>query len=432
MDRDKIIKDLSSHININKAFLTWMTGLGVLLFVCLGAYYEQLTKGLQVTGLGDYVSWGIYLANFVFFVAVSLIGMLISSVLILSGQHWAKPLSRIAEVIAVAFAAIAGLVIISDMGMPHRVGYLFMHGRIQSPILWDVIVVNTYFLFSLLLFYVPMIPDLAILSDKFTGKYKIFNKIYKLLSIGYVGNSKQKAIIVKVTKLLSIVIIPLAFAIHTVTSWIFAVTTRSGWDSTVFGPYFISGAFVAGAAAVIILMFIIERTHKLQNYIREEHYNKMGKLLLIVSMLYLYFNINEYFIPFYTSKKADSIHIQELFYGKDAFMFWFVQIACLLLPAILLFIKKARTSKPLLFISVFVLMGAWLKRYLIVVPTQEHPFLPIQNVPESFKHYSVTIPEVLITIAPIIMAVMIISLLLKFFPVIPISEEIETIEEKNK
>ena len=141
---DQIITDLLSHIRISKGFLLWMGFLSVSLVLCLYGYYLQLRDGLGVTGLGDYITWGMYISNFVFFVASSLVGMLISAVLGLLKQHWATPLSRIAEIIAFAFAAVAGLVIISDMGRPDRFLNVMLHARIQSPIFWDVTVVTTY------------------------------------------------------------------------------------------------------------------------------------------------------------------------------------------------------------------------------------------------------------------------------------------------
>src|SRR5512133_4127022 len=141
---DSVAADILRNVRINRSFILWMGFLFTALALCLAAYIVQLKHGLGVTGLRDFTSWGMYIANFVFFVATSLVGMLISSVLGLSGATWIKPIARIAEIIAVAFAAIAGLVIISDMGRPDRFPYLFMYGRIQSPILWDVTVVTTY------------------------------------------------------------------------------------------------------------------------------------------------------------------------------------------------------------------------------------------------------------------------------------------------
>jgi len=428
---DKITADLLRSIRLNKSFLLWMAFLSASLFVCLGAYVKQLNDGLVVTGLGDYVSWGMYIANFVFFVATSLIGMLISAVLSLSGAKWASPLARIAEIIALAFAAVAGLVIVSDMGRPDRLLNVFLHGRIQSPILWDVTVVTGYVLISALFLYIPLIPDLKICHDKLTNIHPVQKKIYNLLSLNWCGTPEQERLIKQSTRILAILIIPVAFAIHTVTSWLFANTLRVGWDSTIFGPYFISGAFVSGTAAVIIAMYFYRKSYKLEEYITDQLFNKMGQLLVLVSLLYLYFNLNEYMVPGYKMKKFEAIHLQNLFTGGHAILFWSVQILGLVLPIILLLFKQIRRPKPMLIIALFVLMGAWLKRYIIVVPTMEHPFLPIQNVPLHFKVYSPTLIEILITIAPLIMVLLIITILSKVVPIIPIHETLEQQHEKE-
>jgi Ni/Fe-hydrogenase subunit HybB-like protein len=428
---DKIYTDLTHHIRINKSFLIWMLGSTGFLGICLFAYFLQLRDGMIVTGLRDYVSWGAYIANFVFFVATSLVGMLISSVLILSGQVWAKPLARIAEIIAFAFAAVAGLVIVMDMGHPERLLNVFIYGRIQSPILWDVTVVITYTVISLLLYFIPLLPDLKILSERFNGKPEIFKKVYSILTLGYMDTPEQRAAINKLTRILSILIIPVALAIHTVTSWLFASTSRAGWDSTIFGPYFVSGAFVSGVAAVIIAMTFFRSNYKLHNYIKPDHFDKMGKLLVLVSLVYLYFNLNEFLVPAYKMKKAEAVHLHELLNGAHALLFWGVQLFGLVIPIVALLFRKMRTPKPMLVIASLVLIGSWLKRFIIVVPTQEHPFLPIQNVPLEFKFYSPTLVEILITLAPIVMVVLIISALAKFFPIIPIAETIEEHDENE-
>lgn len=412
--------------------MIWLGFLGISLLVCLYAYTLQLKNGMVVTGLGDYVSWGMYISSFVFFVATSLIGMLISAVLGLSGVKWASPLARIAEIIALAFAAVAGLVIVSDMGRPERLLYVFIHGRIQSPILWDVTVVTVYMVVSALFLYIPLIPDLKICYDKLDKLPPFARNIYKILSLNWNGSPEQKEIIRKSTRAIAIFIIPIALAIHTVTSWLFANTSRVGWDSTIFGPYFVTGAFVSGCAAVIIAMYFYRKNYKLEDYITIDHFDKIGKLLVLVSLVYLYFNLNEYMVPGYKMKRFDAMHIHDLFVGEHAFLFWSVQILGLILPIILLLFRKMRRPSPMLIISIFVLVGAWFKRYIIVIPTQEHPYLPIQNVPLNFKIYTPTVIETLITIAPFILVLIIITVLSKVIPIIPIHETIEHLEETNK
>jgi Ni/Fe-hydrogenase subunit HybB-like protein len=419
---DKITIDLTHHIRINKGFLIWMGFLTVSLLVCLYAYSIQLSTGLGVAGIRDYISWGIYLANFVFFVAASLIGMLISAVLGLIGMKWLTPITRIAETIAVAFAAVAGLVIVSDMGRPERLAYVFIYGRPQSPILWDVTVITTYFVLSLLLLFLPLIADMAIIHRKVKTLPSWLKHIYKVLSLNFTNNPEQNKIINRAIRILLILLIPAALSIHTVTSWLFAVTSRAGWDSTVFGPYFVSGAFVAGSAAVIIAMFFFRRNYRLQDYLTDLHFNNMGKVLATVSLVYLYFNINEFLVPGYKLKRADAIHLHDLLAGKDAILFWVVQTGGLLLPILFMLFRRFRKPLPIMIISLAMLIASWLKRYIIVVPTQEHPFLPIQHVPQNFVHYSPTLIETLVSIAPFILVLIIITLISKFFPVIPLHE----------
>jgi Ni/Fe-hydrogenase subunit HybB-like protein len=421
-----LINDSTKPINLkSRNFLVWMTFLTVLLGVCMYAYIIQLQHGLGVTGLRDYITWGMYISNFVFFVASSLIGMLISSVLGLIGIRWITPISRIAEIIAIAFAAVAGLVIVSDMGRPDRLLNVFIFGRFQSPILWDITVVTTYVAISALLYFLPLIPDLAICRSRIINAPKWLQNTYQILSMNWAGTPEQASIIRRCIRILLILIIPVALSIHTVTSWLFAVTTRPGWDSTIFGPYFVSGAFVAGTAAVIVAMFFFRNNYKLQTYITEMHFDKMVKLLVLVSLVYLYFNINEYLIPAYKLKKGDASHIYELFAGHHAILFWCVQLLGLIIPIILLLFKPMRKPLPAMVIALFVIVGAWFKRYLIVIPTMEHPFLPIQHVPYNFMHYQPTIIETAVTIAPIILVLMIITILAKLFPVLPIYEMIE-------
>jgi Ni/Fe-hydrogenase subunit HybB-like protein len=423
----KITSDLTSHIRLNKSFMLWMAFLTSGLLVTLYAYTLQLRHGLGVAGIRDYVSWGLYLSNFVFFVASSLIGMLISAVLGLMGMKWINPITRIAEIIAIGFSAIAGLVIVMDMGRPERLAYVFIYGRFQSPILWDVTVITTYFVLSFLLYFLPMIPDLAI-GKRLETIPAWLRKIYKTLSLNWSNKPEQNEIIHRSVRILLILLIPAALSIHTVTSWLFAVTSRAGWDSTIFGPYFVSGAFVAGSAAVIIAMFFFRNNYKLHDYLTDRHFNNMGKLLVLVSLVYLYFNFNEFLVPGYKLKRADATHLHELLAGHHALLFWAVQLGSLLIPILLLLFRRMRRPKPLFVISIAVIIGAWFKRYLIVIPTQEHPFLPIQHVPLNFKIYTPTLVEILITLFSFFLLLIIITLLSKFFPVIPVCE---TAKEKG-
>ncbi|MCY1721201.1 polysulfide reductase NrfD [Prolixibacteraceae bacterium Z1-6] len=432
LSESRIEEDLLRNVNWSKKFKIWFGFLTVLLIVCLWFYIQQLRKGLGITGMHDIVSWGIYISNFVFFIAASLIGMLISSVMGMIGYKWIKPISRIAEIIAVAFALVAGIVIITDMGRPDRLHHLVLYGRIQSPIIWDIAVVITYLALSLLLLYIPLIPDISLCNDKLTGLPKFQQKMYKVLSLGWAGNEAQYKTIKRYFQILLIVIIPVALAIHTVTSWLFAMTLRTGWDSPIFGPYFVSGAFVAGCAAVIIAMYFIQRNYMLQDYITDMHFDRMGKLLVLVSLVYVYFNINEIIVPAYKFKPTEIKHIGNLLYGHDSVLFWLVQAGGLIIPFMLLMIPKMRKPLPSMLISVVILVAAWFKRYVIVVPTQLEPYMPIQNMPESYHSYTPTIPEIAITVGTLVMVLMVITILTKLFPVVSVWEMKEELLQENQ
>ncbi|MBU2650574.1 MAG: polysulfide reductase NrfD, partial [Bacteroidetes bacterium] len=223
--------------------------------------------------------------------------------------------------------------------------------------------------------------------------------------------------------ILLVLIMPVAFAIHTVTSWLFAVNPRAGWHSTIFGPYFVAGAFMVGAAAVIVAMYVFRKTRKnMENYITDKHFSMMGKLLALTGIVYLYFNINEYLVPGYLMEKREGAHLIDLFLGHDALLFWATQIGGLVLPIILLIFKPFRKPLPAAIIAVAVVFFAWTKRYLIVVPTQFNPSFPIQNVPESWHHYIPTYYEITITMMTIGIILLLITWFAKYFPIVPVWE----------
>jgi Ni/Fe-hydrogenase subunit HybB-like protein len=401
---------------------------GTLIIICLigmYAYYQQLTKGLTVTSMGDYVSWGIYISNFVFFVAISLVGSLITAILRLANVHWSTPLTRIAEIIAVSAIVFASLIIIVDMGRPERFWHLFVYGRLQSPILWDVIVIGTYFFISLLLLYFPLLPDLKILLKNKRSTPKILTRLYKFLGSFWRGTTKQFKLSNRAINILCITIIPVAFCIHTVTSWLFATTYRPGWDSTNFGAYFISGAFLVGAGSVVVAMYMFRKFYRLEKYITELHFEKMGKVVVLLGLLYLYFNVNEYLIPAFKMKKPEESHLTNLFTGEFAIIFWFAILVGMIIPIIMMLFRKGRKPLPMFIAGIMIVIGAWFKRYLIVTPTLLHPFLPMKDVPEKFHHYFPSWQEWAIAMGSLAGALLIITFFARIFPIIPIQETIE-------
>ena len=428
LTKDQIIQDLLPQ-KFGKLGMIWTYSL---IFICLVgafAYYRQLSKGLAVTNMGDYVSWGIYISNFVFFVAISLVGSLITAIFRLSNMKWATPLTRIAEIIAVSAIVFASLIIIIDMGRPDRMLNLFLHGRIQSPIMWDVIVISTYFIISLLLLYLPLLPDLKIMI-KFKGQSSnILNKLYLFQGSFWRGTKEQFKISERAITILCITIIPVAFSIHTVTSWLFATTYRPGWDSTNFGAYFISGAFLVGAGGVVVAMYIFRKFYKLERYITEMHFEKMGRIVVMLSLLYLYFNINEYLVPAFKMKTGEEAHLKGLFSGEFALVFWFAILIGMIIPILILIFKKGRKPLPMFIAGIMIVIGAWFKRYLIVTPTLLHPFLPMQDAPAEFHHYFPSWEEWAIAMGTLAGTLLVITFFARIYPIIPIQE---TITEENE
>jgi molybdopterin-containing oxidoreductase family membrane subunit len=426
MIQEKIYQDLLPR-KFGRAGKIWVS---VLLAICLVgafAYYRQLKYGLSVTAMRDYVSWGIYISNFVFFVAISLVGSLITAVLQLTKVRWSTPLTRIAEIIAVSAIIFAALIIIVDMGRPDRFINVLIYGRIQSPILWDVIVIATYLVLGVLLLYVALLPDLAIIikhKDKIEGW--VF-RTARILGSFWKGTPAQVRLQQKSITILIVTIIPVALAIHTVTSWLFAMTYRPGWDSTNFGAYFVSGAFLVGAAGVVVAMYIFRKYYSLQDYITEDHFNHMGKLVVLLSLVYLYFNINEYLVPAFKMKKPEEEHLRGLFTGDFAPLFWVVILMGMIVPLIVMLFPGGRKPLPMFIAGTFIVVGAWLKRFLIVTPTLLHPFLPMSNVPENYRHYFPTWEEWAITAGSLSGALLIVTFLARIFPIVPIDE---TVKEK--
>ena len=427
LSAEKITNDLLPQ-KFGRRGMIWTASLIVICCIGAFAYIKQLKEGLIVTNMGDYVSWGIYISNFVFFVAVSLVGSLITAIFRLSGVPWRTPLTRIAEIIAVSNITFAALIIIVDMGRPERLYFLFTHGRIQSPILWDVIVITTYFFLSLLLLYITLIPDIKMMISLKDKLGKPFSKLYHWLGSFWQGTAAQEKIRDRAITILCITVIPVAFCIHTVTSWLFATTYRPGWDSSNFGAYFVSGAFLVGAGAVVVAMYVFRRIYRLENYITEIHFDKMGKLTVMLALLYLYFNVNEFLVPAFKMKKEEKDYLTGLFTGDFAPMFWFAILIGMIIPILVLLFKKGRRPKPMFVVGVMVVVGAWFKRYLIVTPTLLHPFLPKYDAPARFSHYFPSWEEWAITIGSMAGVLLIITFFARVFPVISIYK---TLEDKH-
>src|SRR5215472_15347656 len=428
---DKLIRQMTET---GWRFYAWTGLLAAVVGLGLVAYVIQVRKGLIVTGLRDQVSWGIYISTFVFWVGVSKGGTMISAILRVTNAGWRSPMTRLSEAITVLALITGAPMIVADLGRPDRIWNLIRYGRIQSPLIWDFISVVTYLTACVVYFYLPVIPDVAILSeDSRLSNWR--RRLYKLLSIRWKNTPQQRILLERAIHVMAIIVIPLAVSVHTVVSWIFAMTLRPGWNSTIYGPYFVVGAIYSGAAAVIVSMWALRRTLHLEDYIQPEHFQKLGKLLLACTLAYLYFNINEYLTVGYKLEGFERDLVQSLFAGRFAPIFWSVQVIGVLAPIIMLMLfllvkRLHRYSIPAVGVaSLLIVLGAWAKRFLIVVPTLQTPFLPAQHIPASWTHYLPTWIEWAIVGGALAFFLLAYSLTAKLFPIVSLWETREHEEE---
>lgn len=404
-------------------FYAWVSFLGLVLLLGLYAFVLQLRQGLIVTGLRDQVAWGLYISNFVFWVGVSKGGTMISAILRVTDSQWRRPVTRIAEAITVLALLVGAPMIIADLGRPDRMWHLVWYGRIQSPLIWDFISVTTYFTACLIYFYLPMIPDAGLLAER-TDFPRWRRQLYKTLSLGWSGTPEQKHLLERAINMMAIIVIPLAVSVHTVVAWLFAMTLRPGWNSSIFGPYFVVGAIYSGGAAVILSMGILRKIFHLEEYVHPAHFRKLGLLLLTSTLLYLYFNINEYLTAGYKLEGFERELLEMLFVGSFAKLFWIAQMFGVIIPILILVLvlglKRLNhlTVGAVMTSSTLVVLGAWLKRFLIVVPTQETPFLPAQRLPAEWTHYQPTWVEWAIVAAGLAAFLLFYSVVLKLFPIV--------------
>jgi len=376
-------------------------------------YVHQLYHGLGVTGLNNTVSWGFYIINFVFFIGISHAGTLISAILRLSQAEWRRPITRMAEVITAIVLLIGAVHPIIDLGRPDRILNVFFFGRLQSPLLWDVTAITTYFTASTVYLYVPMIPDIAILRDK-TNKNKW---LYQFLSWGYTGTEAQKHILEKAMTILMVMVIPIAVSVHTVISFIFSMTIQPGWHSTIFGPYFVVGAIFSGTASLLIVMIGFRKMYHLENYLKEIHFRYLGLLLLIFSILWGYFTFSEFITGIYGNEPMEMSVIWYKFTGPYAIFFWSMVLLNFVIPIIVLSNKKLKTIKGMFFVSCGVVIGMWLERLIIVVPSLSNPRLPY-----DVQYYVPSLTEVSLLAGGVAMFCLGFIVFSRYFPLISIWE----------
>jgi len=360
---------LAPLVRTTRWFWFWTAGLAAVTAWGGVAYFLQLRYGLGVTGLNTPEYWGIYIINFVFFIGISHAGTLISAILRISNAEWRRAITRSAEFITVLVIAFGAVQPVLDLGRPDRVLYVLIHGQAWSPLLWDVCSIGLYFTASSVYLYVPMIPDLALIRDLGIRP----RWLYWFLAIGYHDTPGARHVLQRIIAILAIAVIPIAVSVHTVIAWIFALTLRPMWHSTIFGPYFVVGAIYSGIAALILAMAILRRVYRLEAYFKPVHFDNMGRMLLLMSLLWTYFTFAEYLTAWYGGEEAELATFWSKLAGPYAIPFWLMVISCFLVPLALMSRSATRTVRGASIASVFVVIGMWLERFTIVVPTSVHP-----------------------------------------------------------
>ena len=380
----------------------------------LYAYSLQLKYGLGVTGLNRPVFWGFYITNFVFFIGISHAGTLISAILRLCRAEWRRPITRMAEMITVLVLFFGLGSIILDLGRPDRALYVIFYGKINSPLVWDVISISTYLTASTIYLYIPLIPDIALLRDRVTGWRK---RLYRILSLGWTGTERQHRRVEIAIAILAIIVIPIAVSVHTVVSWVFAMTIQPMWHSTIFGPYFVVGAIYSGIAALLIAMALIRRIYKLGDYIKPIHFNYLGMLLFVMTLLWFYFTFAEYITTFYGSEPTEMAVFWAKISGEYRIFFWGMVLFDLIIPFAILCNRWTRTITGTVIASISVVIGMWLERFTIVVPTLVNPRLPWDR-----GLYFPTWIEWSLTAAFFATFILLYMIFTKFFPIVSIWE----------
>jgi len=424
------LKPIGKYSPLNRLWIGFL-----LIIVVWGAaiYIRQIYFGLGTTAMRNYVSWGLYISTFVFFIGISHSGTLVSAILRITNKEWRRPITRSAELLTWVSLLFGGIMPIIDMGRPDRIPNLVIFGRLQSPLLWDIICIGTYFVGSSLFLYLPMIPDIALCRDRLSGNATRLRKwIYRKLSLGWQDTPGNWKRLEKGMHVMTIIIIPIAVSVHTVVGYIFAMTLRPGWNSTVFGPYFVAGALYSGSAAVVLIMAAFRKMYHLEKYITKKQFNYMGQIVLALTLIYAYFNLNEYAVPAYKMASSEGFLLHDLFSGSYSSVFWILQLGTVLVPAIILAFPKGRTPVMASIVCIIIVIGAWVKRYIIVIPTLLHPYLPIQKVPIEWSQYFPNWVEWSITFGALAGIFLVITLFAKIFPIVSIWEvkEGREIEEK--
>jgi len=420
--KNKINDDLLRPVlHTSPWFYVILLVLGGIIVAGLGSWMYQMSHGLVVAGIKWPVYWAFYITNFVFWIGISHAGTLISAILRLVNATWRRPVTRCAEVITVFALMIGAMFPIIHLGRPWLAFYLMPYPsergiwpNFRSPLVWDFFANSTYLTGSTLFLFLPTIPDFALMRDRTTG---LRQRIYGMLSLGWQGTTKQWHRLESAMQIMAIAIVPVAVSVHTIVSFDFSMSPVPMWHSTVFGPYFVAGAIFSGIAALIVAMAVLRKVLHLEEYLHPVHFHNLGKLLLTMSLLWGYFTFVERLTVWYGNAPAEMAVFWETQTGSYAPLFWTMVFCNFVIPLPLLGIRRLRTITGTVIASSLIVVGMWLERFLIIVPS-----LAMKNLPYSWGFYRPQPVEIMITIATFAAMAFLYLLFSKFVPIISIWE----------
>lgn len=419
--KDEIVKQdaalFESLVRTGRGF--YITVAVLLAIIVLGgyAYFYQLIHGLGCTGLNRPVFWGLYMTNFVFFIGISHAGTLVSAILRVTGAEWRRPITRAAEAITVFVLPMGALQVIIDLGRPDRVLNMFRYSRFQSPLQWDVISICVYLMTCISYLYLPLIPDIALCRDGLQNIPRWRKRLYEMLSLGWTGTEKQWKRLEKGIDILAVLVIPIAVSVHTVVGWVWGMTIVPGWHTAIIGPYFVVGAVFSGIASVLIAMAIIRKVFHLEDYLKPVHFNNLGLLLIVMVLFWSYFTVADYITEIYGNEPARMSVLHSKFSGEFAPYFWAMAICNCPIPFLLLFSRRTRTITGTVIAAILVIVGMWLERFTIIIPSLTRPRLPY-----GIGFYHPTWVEISIMAASFAAFFLLYVLFAKVFPIVSIWE----------
>ncbi|MCK9292234.1 MAG: NrfD/PsrC family molybdoenzyme membrane anchor subunit [Bacteroidales bacterium] len=432
--REPLVRGGKTYSQITKDILAPMAGrpsvywyIGISLSVAallFGAWaiYMTVYVGIGTWGLNKTIGWAWDITNFVWWVGIGHAGTFISAILLLFRQRWRTSINRSAEAMTLIAIMCAGFFPLIHMGRILLGFFIFPYPNTRSlwvnfnsPLLWDVFAITTYFLVSLIFWYVGLIPDIATVRDK--AKSKIRKAIYKFLSFGWTGSVRQWTRHETVSLILAGLAAPLVLSVHTIVSFDFATSVIPGWHTTIFPPYFVSGAVFSGFAMVLTLLIVARKALNLEEYITKIHIESMTKVIILTGSIVGIAYITEFFIAWYSGVEYEQYAFLNRAFGPYAWAYW-IMMTCNVITPQLFWIKKIRTNMLVVFIiSIFVNIGMWFERFVIIVTSLHRDYLP-----SSWAMYKPTITEVGLYVGTFGLFFTLFLLFIRAFPVVAIAE----------